>query len=95
MGEPIVVNETIFQSKTGNTREGGGGGNIKNLLKKLGQLANKTLYEVGGDKKTNTIFERAKAVPGCAEMRGDCVANQWQRAIKKTLCRTNQELFKG
>ena len=39
-------------------------------MKKFGQLANKTLYEAGGDKKTNTIFERAKAVPGCAEMRG-------------------------
>ena len=81
-----MVNETIFQSKTGNTREGGGGGNIKNLLKKFGQLANKTLYEAGGDKKTNTIFERAKAVPGCAEMRGRLCGKPMAESHKKKHC---------
>ena len=65
-----MVNETIFESKTGKTREGGGGGNEKNLLKKFGQMANKTLYETSGDKNTNTIVERVKAVPGCAAVEG-------------------------
>ena len=43
---------------------------MKNLLEKFGKLANKTLYETGGDRKANTILERAKAMPGCAEQRG-------------------------
>ena len=48
----LLVTETILESKTGKTRERGGGGNMKSLLTKFGNMANGTYDEHFGSKKT-------------------------------------------
>ena len=77
------VNVKIFEHKRDKSRAGeGGGGNVKNLLEKFINLAKQTLLERGGDKKVNTVLERAKAMPGCAEQRGKLCGKPMQRACK-------------
>ena len=81
-----MVNKTILESKTGKTRERGGGGNVKNLMKKFGQMANEALHETGGDRKSNTIFERAKAVPCCARMSGRLCGKPMAESLQNKDC---------
>ena len=64
----------------------GGGGNVKNLLEKFGNLAKQTLHERGGDKKVNTILERAKAMPGCAEQRGKLCGKPMAESLQIKIC---------
>ena len=75
------VNVKIFEHKRDKSRAGEGG-NVKNLLEKFINLAKQTLLERGGDKKVNTVLERAKAMPGCAEQRGKLCGKPMQRACK-------------
>ena len=49
-------------------------------------MATKTLYETGGDKKTNTFFERAKAVPGCAGMSGRLCGKPIAESLQSKHC---------
>ena len=37
-GGGVLVRESNFESKTANTHEGGGGGNVKNVMKKFGKF---------------------------------------------------------
>ena len=64
----------------------GGGGNVKNLLEKFGNLAKQTLHVKGGDRKVNMILERAKAMPGCAEQRGKLCGKPMAESLQMKIC---------
>ena len=70
----------FWSKKTGKTHEGGGGGNVRNLMKKFGRMANET-YQ-GHVWLCYDEWEIVKQTNG-------------REPPKETLCRTNQEHFKG
>ena len=63
----------FWSKKTGKTHEGGGGGNVRNLMKKFGQMANE-------------ILERAKAVSGCAMMSGRLCGKPMAESLQRKSC---------
>ena len=49
-------------------------------------MANETYHETGGERKSNLILERAKAVPGCAMMSGRLCGKPMAESLQKKHC---------
>ena len=81
-----VVNVKIFEPKSDKSCAGVGGGNVKNLLEKFGNLAKQTLHEKGGDREVNKILEKAKAIPGCAEQREKLCGKPMAESLQIKIC---------
>ena len=66
----------------------GGGENVKNVMKKFGNMGNGTYDEHFGAKKTIPFLERAKAVPGCVVMKGKNCYTPLAECLQRKSCDT-------
>ena len=55
-------------------------------MQNFGRMANGTYRETFGERKSNPIFERAKAVPGCVVMSGRLCCKPMPESLQRKSC---------
>ena len=86
LGEGYWLGNQILSKKMPRRLRGVGGGNMKNLLKQLGNTANGTYDAHFGSKKTIPFLERSKAVPACVVMNREKCSKPTAECLQRESC---------